>query len=93
MNNFTLFIADVVFKAPLPKTGEHLVTTLLRLAFGVLGGISLIVVTWAGLKYTLSGGDPSKTAEAKNQILYAAIGITIALSAQAILFYATGFLK
>jgi hypothetical protein len=52
--------------------------------FGALGGVSVIVLVWAGMKYTLSAGDPTKTAEAKNQILYAAVGIVVALSASSI---------
>lgn len=93
MNTTLFYIADVVFKAPLPKTGDNIVRTLLQLAFGALGGISLIIVTWAGLKYTLSSGDPSKTAEAKNQILYAIVGIVVAISAEIILAFAIGLFK
>ncbi len=62
----------------------------MKLVAGILGGISVIIIIWAGTKYTLSGGDPAKTAEAKNQIMYAAIGIAVAISATAILNFVTG---
>lgn len=63
---------------------------IMKLVAGILGGISVIIIIWAGTKYTLSGGDPAKTAEAKNQIMYAAIGIAVAISATAILNFVTG---
>ena len=69
---------------PLPVTSTNLVANIIYIAFGVLGGLSFIVIVWAGMKYTLSSGDPAKTAEAKNQIMYAAIGIVVALSAEGI---------
>lgn len=84
-------LAQIVIKNPLPTTGQNIVTTLVQLVFGALGGISLIVIVWAGLKYTLSSGDPGKTAEAKNQIMYAAIGLAVAIFAQAILAFAVGW--
>jgi len=86
---YTIFSAIVV-NSPLPRTSDSLLENIMNLVAGVLGGISVIIIIWAGTKYTLSGGDPAKTAEAKNQIIYAAIGIAIAVSAAAILNFVTG---
>jgi hypothetical protein len=74
-------VAQVILKSPLPKTNGNFIAVLINLALGILGGISFIIVVWAGMKYVLSQGDPSKTAEARNQILYAAIGIAVAVGA------------
>lgn len=82
--NTLLYLAKITVSSPLPKTSDNFVTNALYVVFGALGGISLIMVTWAGMKYTLSGGDASKTAEAKNQIMYAIIGIAVAISASSI---------
>ncbi len=82
------YLAQIVINSPLPRTSGSLLSNILYIVFGVLGGISLIIVVWAGMKYTLSSGDPNKTAEAKNQIIYAAIGIAVALSASAIVTFA-----
>lgn len=81
---------NINITSPLPATSGNFVENALYIVFGALGGISLIILVWAGMKYTLSGGDPGKTAEAKNQILYAAIGIAVALSASAIVRFAIG---
>lgn len=83
------FIGEVQIQNPLPKVSGNFIADMLTLVFGILGGISLIMLVWAGMKYVLSAGDPAKTAEAKNQIMYAMIGIAVALSAGAIVFVAT----
>ncbi|MEO5627556.1 MAG: MMCAP2_0565 family pilin-like conjugal transfer protein [Candidatus Saccharimonadales bacterium] len=53
----------------------------LQIVFGVTGAIALLIVTIAGFQYTLSQGDPQKTAKAKDTILYAVIGLVISMSA------------
>ena len=93
MHIFNTLLAAIQINSPLPKTSSSLLENILYVVFGVLGGISLIIMIWAGTKYTLSSGDPTKTTEAKNQILYAAIGIAGALSATAIVRFAIGSLS
>lgn len=50
----------------------------------VVGVISVIMLVWGGLRYILSGGDNKKVTDAKNTILYAIIGLIIAVLAFAI---------
>jgi len=50
----------------------------------------LIVLVIAGINYSLSAGDPAKTASAKNAILYAVIGLVIIANAIAITGYIIG---
>jgi multisubunit Na+/H+ antiporter MnhB subunit len=90
MNTLYTIFSAIVINSPLPKTSDSLLENIMKLVAGILGGISVIIIIWAGTKYTLSGGDPAKTAEAKNQIMYAAIGIAVAISATAILNFVTG---
>ncbi|QWQ31443.1 hypothetical protein KOY49_00110 [Candidatus Minimicrobia vallesae] len=59
-------------------------------AFWVAGVVAVIVVIIAGINYSLSSGDPSKTASAKNAILYSVIGLVIIASAIAITGYIIG---
>lgn len=44
----------------------------------IMGAIAVLVIAIAGFQYILSGGDPNKTARAKDAILYALIGLAIA---------------
>ena len=46
--------------------------------------ISVIVIIVAGLKYVTSAGNPSAISSAKTTILYAVIGLVIAILAYAI---------
>ncbi|MCL1839671.1 pilin [Candidatus Saccharibacteria bacterium] len=50
----------------------------------VVGIISIVMLIWGGLRYILSGGDSKKVTDAKNTILYAIIGLIVALLAYAI---------
>ena len=83
-------LATISINSPLPKTNDNLIEKIMYLVFGARGGVSIIIVVWAGMKYSLSAGDPAKTAEAKNQIMYAAIGIAVALSASSVVGYVSG---
>lgn len=53
----------------------------------VMGVVAIIVMIFAGYTYITSGGDTKKVGSAKTTIIYAAIGIVIALSAQAIVSF------
>lgn len=57
------------------------VTNLLLMA---VGAISIIMIVVGGILFALSNGDSSKVAKARNTVLYAAIGLMIALLASAI---------
>jgi hypothetical protein len=54
------------------------------LATGVIAVFMLII---SGLRYVNSGGDPAKTASAKNGIIYASIGVAVAAVARVIVYY------
>lgn len=90
IHSFYRQLAIISISSPLPKTSDNLIEKIMYIVFGALGGVSLIIVVWAGMKYSLSAGDPSKTAEAKNQIMYAAIGIIVALTASSIVGFVSG---
>ncbi len=73
-----------------PKNNDVDIMKFVDLALWVAGIIAVIVVIIAGINYSLSSGDPSKTASAKNAILYSVIGLVIAASAIAITKYIIG---
>jgi hypothetical protein len=59
-------------------------TTITNTLLFVVGAVSVIMVIIGGLRYITSGGNNANVATAKNTILYAIIGIVIALFAYAI---------
>jgi len=50
----------------------------------IIGVVSVIMIIIGGIKYTLSNGDSSAITSAKNTIMYAVIGLVVALLAYAI---------
>ena len=52
-----------------------------------IGAISVIVIIIGGLRYVVSGGNAASVQGAKNTILYAIIGLVVAISAFAIVNY------
>lgn len=55
------------------------------------GGIAcVIVIVVAGILYSLSGGDPNQTKQAKNAILYAVVGLIVIVMAFVITSFVIG---
>lgn len=62
----------------------------LQIVFALAGVVAVIVIILAGINYILSAGDPQKTAKAKDTILYALIGLAVALLANIIVTFVIG---
>lgn len=63
---------------PMPdEPGSSTVADILSTVFVVAAGIALIVIIIAGIRFMLSRGDPQKTAQARNTIIYAAVGLIV----------------
>ena len=56
----------------------------------IIGAISVIMLIIGGIRYTVSGGDSSAVTSAKNTILYAIVGIVVALLAYAVVNFVVG---
>ncbi len=74
-------------KVPQPVLDGARVQVIFQIVFGIAGGIALIVLILAGLRYVTSQGDPASTAKAKNAIIYAAIGIVVCMMAFSIVTF------
>lgn len=76
------------------KTGSgSQIWTIVSFALGILGGIAIIVIVIGGFMYATSAGDSGKLTAAKNTILYAVVGLVVAIFAGAIVMFVTGFFK
>lgn len=60
------------------------VKTLVNVLLYVLGAVSVVVIIFAGIFYTTSIGDAALVTKAKNTLLYAVVGLIVALGAFAI---------
>ena len=64
-------------------------STIINILLFLIGAISVVMIVFAGFQYATSGGDAGKVTSAKNTILYAVIGIVVALLAYAIIRFVT----
>lgn len=83
------FAQTAVNTSPLPNTsassGE--ITKALDIVFTLTGSLALLIITIAGFRYIISRGDPSATAQAKDAILYAVIGLIVSIAAYSIVTF------
>lgn len=61
-------------------------------ALYIIGALSVIMLIYGGIRYTISGGEQKNVEAAKNTILYAIIGIIVAVLAFAIVEFVLGSL-
>jgi hypothetical protein len=74
----------------LADDGSSVITKGLSITLGVVGALSFLFVVIGGFRYVLSQGDPQAATKAKNTILYALIGLVIAIVAQTIVTFVIG---
>lgn len=73
---------------------QGIFTTIVNILLFIIGAISVIMLIFGGIRYTISGGDQSAVTAAKNTILYAIVGIIVAILAFAIVnFVLEGLLQ
>lgn len=74
-------------KNGLPKigAGNDQVKVLSQLAFMVIGVIAVVVIMLAGFKLIISNGDPQGLAKARQTLIYAVVGLMVAVSAELII--------
>ncbi|HMH70201.1 MAG TPA: hypothetical protein VK502_02285 [Candidatus Saccharimonadales bacterium] len=58
--------------------------TITNVLLFVIGAISVIMLIIGGIRYVVSGGDAGAVTSAKNTILYAVVGIVVAILAYAL---------
>jgi len=102
MQNITLFAQTIKNCAPgatdpscqtmLPQVSANdaSVKIILQLVFGIISAATVIFILVSSLKFVTSQGDPQSIAKARQSILYAIIGLVIALSAEAIVTFTLG---
>jgi TRAP-type C4-dicarboxylate transport system permease small subunit len=84
-----IYAQGLVTQSNVPNSSPDL-RTILNIVLGVVGALAFLLIVIAGLRYTLSQGDPAKITEAKNRITYAAIGLVITALAATIVNFALG---
>lgn len=70
-----------------------IVKTVINVLLFVIGAVAVIMIIIGAFRYVISGGDSSSVAAAKNTILYAVIGLVIAILAFAIVNFVVTSIK
>jgi len=70
-------------------TGAN-ITTIFQLLFGFIGALAVLIIVIAGLRFILANGDPQSISQARNTIIYAAVGLIVAVSAEIIVTFVLG---
>ena len=66
---------------------EGIITKVIQILVIILGIAAVIVIMVAGLSFVLSSGDPAKIATARNAIIYASVGLVVAVLAQTLVVF------
>lgn len=64
--------------------------TIVNIFLFIIGAIAVIMLIYGGIRYTISGGDSKNVTAAKDTILYAIVGIVVAILAYAIVNFVIG---
>lgn len=64
--------------------------TITNVLLFIIGAISVIMLIIGGIRYVVSGGDSAAVTAAKNTILYAIVGIVVAILAYALVNFVIG---
>jgi len=82
----TGFISAVELVNPIKYNDfkELLTDGIIPAVAGIIASLATIMIIWAGILYLTSAGNPERTGLAKKALMYAVIGIVIAISAEAI---------
>lgn len=67
---------DTIFKVDLTDTT---VQNIFNVVLALAGALAVVFIVFGGIKYMLSQGDQNRVKQAKDTILYAAIGIVIVI--------------
>lgn len=57
---------------------------ILQIVFGIIGAVAVIFIIISALKFITAQGDPQALAKARQSIIYAAIGLAVAVTATVI---------
>lgn len=71
-------------------SGDGIFKTITNVLLFIIGAISVIMLIIGGIRYTISSGDSAAVTSAKNTILYAIVGIIVALLSYAIVNFVLG---
>ena len=75
---------------PMAQANNHALQSALGIVFGVVGGLALLMIVISGFRFVLARGNPERSAKARDGLIYALVGLAIAVAAESIVFFVIG---
>ena len=75
---------------PMIQANKSNLASLLEIVFAILGVLTILLVMIGGFRLIIAQGDPQAVAKARNTILYAIVGLAIAICSEAIVAFTLG---
>ena len=76
--------ASCLTNLPEVSAGQDTLTNVFSIVFGVLAAVAVLIIVVQGIRFVLSQGEAQKAADARRGVIYAVIGLVIALMAEVI---------
>lgn len=75
-----------------PKNNDvyNIIGNIVQILIAVTGIVSVIMIVIGGITYATSAGDPSQTKRGKDTVIYAVVGLVVAIMAYAIVGFVLG---
>jgi hypothetical protein len=89
-------LAAMVDLSPLPNIGrgqDAFITDAITIVIRIVAALSLLFIVIGGFRYIMSQGEPQGVSKAKGTIVYALIGLAVAVLAQVIVSLIVGATK
>lgn len=75
---------------PTPNANSGDMQQILQIAFAVLAALAVVFIAVGGLRFITSQGNPQEVSKAKSTVVYALVGLLVALLAEAIVSFTLG---
>lgn len=65
---------------------------IIQIFLAIFAAVAVLIIVIAAFNLVLAGGDPSKVAKARSAIIYALVGLVLAVSAEVVVLFVLGLL-
>lgn len=72
---------------------DGVVTNIINIMLFIVGILAVIMLIYGGIRYVISGGDQAQVTSAKNTIMYAIVGLVVAILGYALVSWVTSSLS
>jgi hypothetical protein len=72
---------------PKPAADSNAMQTAISVVLGIVAALALLMIVISGLRFITSGGDPQRANKARDGVVYALVGLALALTAEAIVAF------